>query len=90
MDPRLSLKSVSNRQLLGRKVKRRTYLVRSATEVSLGPLLFLVYVNDLHQPIEKSNIIMYADDTVFLLSDKNETEIDKAINYEAKLLHNWL
>ena len=33
---------------------------------------------------------MYADDTVFLLSDKNETEKDKAINYEAKLLHNWL
>ena len=56
----------------------------------LGPLLFLIYVNDLHQQFEKSNIIMYVDDTVFLFSDKNETEIEKAINHDAKLLHNWL
>ena len=45
----------------------------------LGPLLFLIYVNDLHQQIEKSKIIMYAVDTVQLFSDKNEAEIEKEI-----------
>ena len=33
---------------------------------------------------------MYADDTVLVLSDKNEIEIEKAINHDAKLLQNWL
>ena len=56
----------------------------------LGPPLFLIYVNELHQQVEKSNIIMYADETVFFFSDKNETEIEKTINHDAKLLHNWL
>ena len=33
---------------------------------------------------------MYADDTVLLFSAKTKTENEKAINHEAKLLHNWL
>ena len=33
---------------------------------------------------------MYADDTVVFFSDTNEVEIEKAINYEAELLQNWL
>ena len=33
---------------------------------------------------------MYADDTVFLFSDKSEAEIERAINHDAKLLHDWL
>ena len=56
----------------------------------LGPLLFLIHVNDLHHQIQKSNLIMYADDTVLLFSDKSEAEIEKAINHDAKMLHNWL
>ncbi len=56
----------------------------------LGPLLFLIHVNDLHHQIEKSSIIMYADDTVLLFSDKNEAEIEETINHDAKMLHNWL
>ena len=33
---------------------------------------------------------MYADDTVLLFSDRNEAEIEKAINHDAKILHHWL
>ena len=56
----------------------------------LGPLLFLIHVNDLHQQIQKSNLIMYADDTVLLFSNKSEAEIEKAINHDTKMLNNWL
>ena len=37
----------------------------------LGPLLFLIHDNDFHQQIQKSDIIMYADDTILLFSEKN-------------------
>ena len=40
--------------------------------------------------IQKSDIIMYADDTVLFFSDKNEIEIEKAINHDAEVLQNWL
>ena len=33
---------------------------------------------------------MHADDAVLLFSNKNEVEIEKAINYESELLRNWL
>ena len=35
----------------------------------LGPILFVVYINDLPQCVMKSSIGMYADDTVIYFSD---------------------
>ena len=37
-----------------------------------------------------SKLLMYADNTLLLLSDKNGAEIEKAINYDAKMLRHWL
>ena len=34
----------------------------------LGPLLFLVYINDLCEVLEKSKSFLYADDTVLVTS----------------------
>ena len=56
----------------------------------LGPLLFLIHINDVHLYTENCKTIMHADDTVLLLSDKTEAEINKAINHDANLLHTWL
>ena len=56
----------------------------------LGPLLFLIHINDVHLHVENCKTIMYADDTVLLFSDKTEDEINKAINHDANLLHTWL
>ena len=36
----------------------------------LGPLLFLIHINDVHLYIENCKPIMYADDTVLLFSGK--------------------
>jgi len=56
----------------------------------LGPLLFLIHINDVHLYIENCKTIMYADDTVLLFSEKTDAEINKAINHDANLLHTWL
>ena len=37
----------------------------------LGPILFLLFINDIHQAIKEGAIKLFADDTNFFLSDKN-------------------
>jgi len=39
----------------------------------LGPILFLMYINDLINITKESMITCYADDTIVLLSKKNGT-----------------
>ena len=35
----------------------------------LGPLLFVLYVNDLHTELEHCRVLMYADDTIIFYSN---------------------
>jgi len=37
----------------------------------LGPLLFLVYVNDLPKSVQHSSVIQYADDTTVTVAAKD-------------------
>ena len=37
----------------------------------LGPILFLLFVNDIHQVLKEGTIKLFAHDTNFFLSDKN-------------------
>jgi len=39
---------------------------------NLGPLLFLIYINDLPLNIQGATLILYTDDTNVLVVDKNE------------------
>jgi hypothetical protein len=54
----------------------------------LGPLLFLIYINDLNKA---SNLIsiMYADDTNLFLSSSNIYELFTTMNKELKHISNW-
>ena len=43
----------------------------------LGPLLFLLYVNDMPDVVKDSSIYLYADDTVLLNYGKNMINVKK-------------
>ena len=56
----------------------------------LGPLLFLIFVNDLHKVKKYLNPIMFADDTNFFCSHKNVKILLQIVNSELKLVTEWI
>jgi hypothetical protein len=56
----------------------------------LGPLPFLVFINDLPKFVkDKSVPILFADDTSILLSHSNTTDFNNNINTVFKILNDW-
>ena len=56
----------------------------------LGPLLFLVYINDLPQAVQGSSVTMYADDTCLCHQSHDLTQLNEAINSDLTKLETWL
>ena len=56
----------------------------------LGPLLFLIFVNDLFKASISLIEVMFADDTNFILSHKNIDTILVSINVELNNVSTWL
>ena len=56
----------------------------------LGPLLFLIYLNDLHHAIKFSKVYHFADDTNLLNISDKPSQLQKQINIDLKLLYKWL
>ena len=55
----------------------------------LGPLLFLIYVNDLQYVSSILDTIMFADDTNLFLSERNIKKLFSTMNTELTKLNNW-
>lgn len=56
----------------------------------LGPILFIIYINDMPQASPNLNFVIYADDTSVLLSDKNINVLHTNLNTELDLLNKWI
>ena len=56
----------------------------------LGPLLFLIYINDLHIAILHSHSYHFADDTHLLNISDSPKKVQKQLNIDLKCLYNWL
>lgn len=89
----LGIRGFLNRFLVSFASERRI-IVRNAGELSdccgtnigtpqgsvLGPLLFLMYVNDLPQYIKGAKVYMYADDTSFLVTADSRAQLDGTVS----------
>ena len=56
----------------------------------LGPILFLLYINDFKNSSLILKFFLFADDTSTLLINKDIKEIEKTYNNELENVKNWL
>ena len=54
----------------------------------LGPLLFLIYVNDIPQAV-KTNLFLYADDSCLVFQEKYVIGIEKQLNQDFANICEW-
>ena len=54
----------------------------------LGPLLFLIYINDMSQAA-KCNLFLYADETCLVCQNKDINEIEKQLNKDFESICDW-
>ena len=57
---------------------------------TLGPLLFLLYINDFRFSLQNSLSSHFADDTCIVFSAKTPKRLESVLNQDLKLASNWL
>ena len=57
---------------------------------NLGPLLFLVYINDLPNCLTSASPRIFADDTIITFPASTTTDLENAVNLELRNLQRWL
>ena len=55
----------------------------------LGPVLFLIFINDLPLFTEGANVDIYADDTTMHVADKDRVKIEKSLQQGANGFKRW-
>ena len=55
----------------------------------LGPLLFLIYVNDM-SAVVKNKLLLYADDSGILVSGKSKSDIERLLKEDLHLVSQWM
>ena len=55
----------------------------------LGPILFIIYTNDLPHNIEYGKVSLYADDTAIFYESKSIENLHQIIASDAEVIHAW-
>ena len=56
----------------------------------LGLLLFLIYINDIHNSSDKLSFYLFADDTNLLYAEKNLKSLEETVNNKLLKVSEWL
>ena len=56
----------------------------------LGPLLFIIYINDMHNCLKHGSSVYFADDTSILIAHSNYNTLVQRGNEDLQNLSNWL
>ena len=74
---------------LGNAFSQPAYVSSGVPQGSiLGPLLFLVYINDISQTV-KCNLFLFADDTCLACQHNDINEIEKQLNKNFESICDW-
>jgi hypothetical protein len=55
----------------------------------LGPVLFLLYINDLTTNVLEAEMVLFADDTNILIQAEDGKVLEQKINSTMEVLYNW-
>ena len=55
----------------------------------LGPLIFLIFVNDMSLHLSDGDIIQFADDTTLIFGHRNKNYLKYCIERELPILQDW-
>ena len=56
----------------------------------LGPLLFLLYMNDIQESSDKLSFYLFVDDTNILFANKNLKSFEFDVNHKLNKVYDWL
>ena len=56
----------------------------------LGPLLFLLYVNDLPAVVDECSVSLYADDVTIYYASKDAGRVSEALNADLQRIATWI
>ena len=56
----------------------------------LGPMLFILYINDLEKNLEISKVSLHADDTALYIQARTQAGIMLELRLELSVVHEWL
>ena len=56
----------------------------------LGPILFLLYINDMHRSSDQMSFVHFADDKTVFTSDSDTNGVHATVNRELVGVDNWL
>lgn len=78
---------VSTQCNLSREITLNHYGVPQGS--NLGPLLYIIYANDLPTCLTHTQAIFYADDTTIFLRGRSHTELARLMNIELEHVQQW-